>query len=448
MIKHLLLVFACLLPLASLSSDPKPIEESPPIIPENVELPDTVEQSKEDEPAPTGYGEGAKSSIASYGDTSSGASPPTSPIAPSLGTAPSSGSMEVDADALLKVPYQTKISPFSTTSSPSSSSSSGSLFSHIVPEASPLESMIVSSCGKGQFKEPKLLFTSSFSVAYLTSNVETGEVVLRKDILIDPTEELQEYEKQHLISESSRFVPKVICVDNDPAEHSFEMQQSGKMERVKAWPGKLDTLGSLRKVSVYMEYASKGDLHAILTTWIKQDTPMTDAQRTQVRLWLRQAVQAVRSVHAAGWLHLDVKVENFVVDEHDDLKIIDFGFSLPLIKGEGRNRMDRPRGTRLYGAPEVWDHDWLYRATDYHSLGALIFVMHELGTPSSMRTARFTARTPPEVRELIVNLTSPIFQVREETFSAIFQHSLFQNIGPKPAVVVTKKEKEDDVVVV
>ena len=441
MLKYLFIVLLCLLPLASLSSGSKPAEALPSIIPENVELPDTVEQSKEQEgQLPAGYKRGAKSSKTPYGGISSDAPPLMRAITPRLEITPLSGSRVTEEEepdgGVHRVPYEEPMLEYSSLSSPSSGSSSGSSFSHSVPEALPLESKYVPSCGENQtFNVLEMLFTSDFSAAYTATHTETGKTVLRKDILINLTGGLQEYEKQYLISEKSRYVPKVICVDFSPKVHSFEMHQKGEIERVAAWPTHLGSSTSLRKASVYMEYASKGDLQTILTKWAKQGLPMTAAQQSKVREWRNQAIQAVRSVHVAGWLHLDVKVENFVIDKDDNLKIIDFDFSLPMI--EGRSRMTRPRGTKLYASPEVWDHDWVYQATDYYSVGAVIFVMQEFVTPPSMRTARFTARTPPKIRQLIIYLTSPIFQIREEAFSGIFR-----NTKPKAVVPGTKKESE------
>lgn len=93
-------------------------------------------------------------------------------------------------------------------------------------------------------------------------------------------------------------------------------------------------------------------------------------------LWLaRQAAQGLAALHAAGWLHTDLKPANLHVSQRGHLTLLDLGFAR-------RERETAPCGERAvlgtpaYLAPEALSPSLAIDArSDLYSLGAVLFEM-------------------------------------------------------------------------
>ena len=49
-----------------------------------------------------------------------------------------------------------------------------------------------------------------------------------------------------------------------------------------------------------------------------------------VKVYVQQLIKAISSMHQAGVCHRDLKLENLVLDDNFNLKLIDFGFACSL----------------------------------------------------------------------------------------------------------------------
>eukprot|EP01138_Halocafeteria_seosinensis_P011780 gb/GECG01012038.1/.p1 GENE.gb/GECG01012038.1/~~gb/GECG01012038.1/.p1 ORF type:complete len:735 (+),score=69.74 gb/GECG01012038.1/:1-2205(+) len=90
----------------------------------------------------------------------------------------------------------------------------------------------------------------------------------------------------------------------------------------------------------------------------------------KVKLALHGA-RAIEHVHFSGFLHRDIKSENFVVTNRWELKLIDFGHA---VKGE-RVTEDAQFGTARWMAPEVLSHGAYSREGDIFSFGIVLWEM-------------------------------------------------------------------------
>jgi serine/threonine protein kinase len=89
--------------------------------------------------------------------------------------------------------------------------------------------------------------------------------------------------------------------------------------------------------------------------------------------WMRQTVDALCKCHSRGISHRDIKPSNILLDEHNRIKLADFGLSF---SGEKRQMLMRFGGSLPYSAPEILSgkkHD-PFKA-DIWSLGITFYVL-------------------------------------------------------------------------
>jgi serine/threonine protein kinase len=82
--------------------------------------------------------------------------------------------------------------------------------------------------------------------------------------------------------------------------------------------------------------------------------------------WFDQILQVVKSCHDNNIIHCDLKLENFMIDENDDICLIDFGLS--------RNVDDIKRskiGTLEYLCPEIINESLITTKNDIWACGIL-----------------------------------------------------------------------------
>jgi serine/threonine-protein kinase len=88
--------------------------------------------------------------------------------------------------------------------------------------------------------------------------------------------------------------------------------------------------------------------------------------------FIRQAAEALASMHATGFLHRDMCPRNLMLtDEGRNLKLIDFGLSVPATKPfmQPGNRT----GTANYMAPELVRRRWTDERIDIFSFGVTAY---------------------------------------------------------------------------
>lgn len=93
--------------------------------------------------------------------------------------------------------------------------------------------------------------------------------------------------------------------------------------------------------------------------------------------WIRGAAEGLAHFHSHGWIHRDIKPDNFLVNDQGDVKLIDFALaSKPkgllgrLLGGRGKIQ-----GTRSYMSPEQIRGQSLDQRADIYSFGCMV---HEL----------------------------------------------------------------------
>ncbi|KAK7907152.1 hypothetical protein WMY93_015764 [Mugilogobius chulae] len=99
-------------------------------------------------------------------------------------------------------------------------------------------------------------------------------------------------------------------------------------------------------------------------------------EEREVRRYTRQILSAVDHLHKHGIVHRDLKIENFLLDEHNNIKIVDFGLSNTL-KPESLSveLLNTQCGSPAYAAPELLAHRKYGPKVDVWSVGVSTFAM-------------------------------------------------------------------------
>jgi serine/threonine protein kinase len=104
-----------------------------------------------------------------------------------------------------------------------------------------------------------------------------------------------------------------------------------------------------------------------------EDTAPHDMDR--LRRVLRQLVEGVQALHAAGRLHRDLKPSNVMVTQDERVVVLDFGIATELATEIDVKRSDSASlvGTLAYMAPEQGSKGALTPASDLYGVGAILY---------------------------------------------------------------------------
>ncbi|KAJ6774393.1 MITOGEN-ACTIVATED PROTEIN KINASE KINASE KINASE 20 [Salix purpurea] len=117
--------------------------------------------------------------------------------------------------------------------------------------------------------------------------------------------------------------------------------------------------------NLLLEYASGGSLSQKLNK-------AGCFQERDVKDYARSILEGLRHIHAKGFVHCDLKLENILLFENEEVKIADFGLAKKAGKAQGRAEI---RGTPLYMAPESVNDNEYESGVDIWALGCVVIEM-------------------------------------------------------------------------
>jgi serine/threonine protein kinase len=90
---------------------------------------------------------------------------------------------------------------------------------------------------------------------------------------------------------------------------------------------------------------------------------------------IEQAAEGLAHFHSQGWIHRDIKPDNFLVNRHGEVKLIDFALAQRPKGGFARliGGKAKVQGTRSYMAPEQIEGKHLSLQTDLYSFGCSLY---------------------------------------------------------------------------
>ena len=105
---------------------------------------------------------------------------------------------------------------------------------------------------------------------------------------------------------------------------------------------------------------------------------------------IRQAAAGLGHLHEKGWIHCDVKPDNFLVDREGNVKLIDFNLARKRAGGLGKlfGVRAKVQGTISYMSPEQIRGQSIDEQSDIYSFGCVIHEMFSGKPPLTGTSAR------------------------------------------------------------
>ena len=143
---------------------------------------------------------------------------------------------------------------------------------------------------------------------------------------------------------------------------------------------------------------------------------------------LIQMAESLAYFHNAGWVHCDVKPDNFLFSPEKGTKLIDFALAHK-IKGNFLAKLfgfkSQPQGTASYMSPEQIRGQVLDGRSDIYSLGCTYFEI------LSCRSI-FTGGNINELLQKHISATPPYITARNKNVTPEFNDLLFQMLKKNP----------------
>ncbi|ERN18667.1 hypothetical protein AMTRI_Chr12g239450 [Amborella trichopoda] len=196
----------------------------------------------------------------------------------------------------------------------------------------------------GKYELGRLLGQGTFAKVYYAKHLKTGEGVAIKALSKD------QIKKEGLINQIKREISVMRLV-----RHPNIVQLK-------------EVLATKTKIYFVMEYVKGGELFAkVAKGRLKEEA---------VRSYFQQLISAIDLCHSRGIAHRDLKPENLLLDEHENLKVSDFGLSALPEQLRQDGLLHTQCGTPAYVAPEVLRKKGYDGAkADIWSCGVILYVL-------------------------------------------------------------------------
>lgn len=139
---------------------------------------------------------------------------------------------------------------------------------------------------------------------------------------------------------------------------------------------------------------------------------------------LVQAAQGIHHLHERGWIHRDIKPDNFLMSDDFEVKIIDFNLAMKIPSGLSKffGGKKQVAGTHSYMSPEQIRGQLLDIRTDVYSYGCMV---HELFSGK----APFTANSPNELLTKHLRNRPPSLTITDKNITPEFANLVLRLIS-------------------
>lgn len=154
----------------------------------------------------------------------------------------------------------------------------------------------------------------------------------------------------------------------------------------------------------------------------------TDEFAPHINKIITQAAEGLSYFHKQGWIHRDIKPDNYLLKPGGEVKLIDFALALkkmPAYWPRLPSRFYPVQGTRSYMSPEQIRGQRLDERADIYSFGCMLFEIVG-GKPP------FTGSTTQELLNKHLNAAPPPIQALNRNVTDTFGNLLKRLLAKKP----------------
>lgn len=194
-----------------------------------------------------------------------------------------------------------------------------------------------------------MIGSGAFGQVYLGMNLDTGELLAVKQVLIGSTNATREKAQAHI----------------------RELEEEVKLLKNLSHPNIVRYLGTVREegtLNILLEFVPGGSIQSLLGK-------LGSFPEAVIRKYTRQILQGLEYLHSNAIIHRDIKGANILVDNKGCIKLADFGASKQVAKLATMTAAKTMKGTPHWMAPEVIVGSGHTFSADIWSVGCTVIEM-------------------------------------------------------------------------
>ncbi|ONM21680.1 NPK1-related protein kinase 2 [Zea mays] len=200
-----------------------------------------------------------------------------------------------------------------------------------------------------RWRKGELIGAGAFGQVYLGMNLDSGELLAVKQVLIGRSNATREKAQAHI----------------------KELEEEVKLLKNLSHPNIVRYLGTVREedtLNILLEFVPGGSIQSLLGKLGSFPEPV-------IKKYTKQILQGLEYLHSNAIIHRDIKGANILVDNKGCIKLADFGASKQVAKLATVTAAKTMKGTPYWMAPEVIVGSGHSFSADIWSVGCTVIEM-------------------------------------------------------------------------
>ncbi|XP_020886925.1 mitogen-activated protein kinase kinase kinase 3 [Arabidopsis lyrata subsp. lyrata] len=216
-----------------------------------------------------------------------------------------------------------------------------------------------------RWRKGELIGCGAFGRVYMGMNLDSGELLAIKQVLIAPSSASKEKTQGHI----------------------RELEEEVQLLKNLSHPNIVRYLGTVREsdsLNILMEFVPGGSISSLLEKFGSFPEPV-------IIMYTKQLLLGLEYLHNNGIMHRDIKGANILVDNKGCIRLADFGASKKVVELATVNGAKSMKGTPYWMAPEVILQTGHSFSADIWSVGCTVIEMATGKPPWSEQYQQFAA---------------------------------------------------------